>query len=213
MTEPATLPDAEALTELEPLLRRAVDVNPGSLVRLRSVGSVLTAFVTVFDVLVGRSVRIGGEQDGLDLTAAAADVIAAIESGTTSVARRDADWRGSVPPLTGWQRIDSVPDESIRALVRSGALALKEAGDRGPGLSARAPAAEALLDSVVLTVAAEDATGTPSVEITLRMVSALTRMGFLPRGSEVGVDLCGGWTRLAGGYGAVFARPAGLLMR
>jgi hypothetical protein len=42
------------------------------------------------------------------------------------------------------------------------------------------------------------------------MVSALTRMGFLPRGSHAAVDIAGRWLRVAAEYGSVFAERGGL---
>ncbi|HEY3738028.1 MAG TPA: hypothetical protein VGL26_11355 [Jatrophihabitans sp.] len=198
--------DRETIGELVPLLRRAVGLDPTVLVRLRGTGSALFAFLSVFDVLVARGV--GSEARPADLSYYAAELVAWAEGSLGAPQRKDVDWRGSLPPLNGWRRIETIPDETIRPLVRSGALALKEAGARGPGLSARNDVAEALLNSIVLTVSDEDAP--KSVELTLRMVSALTRMGFLPRGGSAGVDVSGGWTRLAAGYGSVYARPSGL---
>jgi hypothetical protein len=75
------------------------------------------------------------------------------------------------------------------------------------GAQPRAEVTDALLDSVVLTVRAE---GGLQAAITLRMVSALTRMGFLPRGSHAGVDVAGRWLRVAAEYGSVFAERGGL---
>jgi hypothetical protein len=204
----ATL-DRDAVGELVPLLRRAVGLEPNVLVRLRAQNATLYGFVSVFDVLAGRGVGVeDGRADGIDATFFAAEVVAWAESGGPTPARKDAQWRGSLPPVTGWQRIETIPDETIRPLVRSGALALKEAGERGPGMSARGDVAEALLDSVVLTVESHDGSG--SAQLTLRMVSTLTRLGFLPRGGDSGVDVSGAWVRLAAHYGSVYARPTGL---
>jgi hypothetical protein len=68
--------------------------------------------------------------------------------------------------------------------------------------------ADALLDSVVLTVSAD--AGGPGTPVTLRALSALTRMGFVPTGSHVAVDVAGRWTRVAGRYGSVYAERPGL---
>jgi hypothetical protein len=65
--------------------------------------------------------------------------------------------------------------------------------------------ADALLDSVVLT--ASDDRG--SAEVTLRTVSALTRMGFLPRGGFAHVDVAGRWVRLVAEYGTVYLERPG----
>ena len=92
-------------------------------------------------------------------------------------------WRATVPPDTGWLRVEIVPDDVVRGLVRQGALTLKEAAEREgmPGAQPRAEVADALLDSVVLT-ATKDA---DRVEVSLRSLSALVRMGFLARGSHL----------------------------
>jgi hypothetical protein len=100
----------------------------------------------------------------------------------------------------------------VRPLVRAGALTLKEAADREglPGAQPRAEVADAVLDSVVLTV--EE--GNARAEVTLRALSALTRMGFLPRGGAVHVDVAGRWIRLAAPYGSVYLeRPGGLTLQ
>jgi hypothetical protein len=75
-----------------------------------------------------------------------------------------------------------------------------------PGAQPRAEVADALLDAVVLT--ATDDAGTRA-EVTLRAVSALTRMGFLPRGGAAHVDVAGRWVRLAAEYGSVFLERPG----
>jgi hypothetical protein len=41
--------------------------------------------------------------------------------------------------------------------------------------------------------------------VTLRTLSALTRMGFLTRGSSAAIDVAGRWVRTAAEYGSVFA--------
>jgi len=92
--------------------------------------------------------------------------------------------------------------------VRSGAIALKDAAAREgvPGAQPRAEVADALLDSTVLTV--DDEHGA-TAEITLRALSALTRMGFLPRGGQAHIDVAGRWIRVVGGYGTVLIERPG----
>ena len=128
-------------------------------------------------------------------------------------AARDAAWRGGTPPEHGWHRIEPVPDTELRPLVRTGALTLKEAAEREgvPGAQPRQEVADALLDSVVLTVRDQGY----SAEVTLRTLSALTRMGFLARDSHAAIDVAGRWIRVVGAYGTVYAeRPgAGLTLR
>jgi len=202
--------DRPALVELAPVLRRAADLDAGALARLRlGDGSATVLARLPFGVLVSRTVAGPPRTAPLDVTVGAADGLAWIEGTQPEApASRDVDWRGGVPPATGWTRIDHVPDDVIRRLVRSGALALKDAAEREgvPGAQPRAEVADALLDSVVLTVS--DDAGS-AVEITLRTVSALTRMGFLPRGGTAAVDVLGRWTRLAAGYGSVLVERPG----
>lgn len=195
--------DPEQLTELAPLLRRVVTMDASALTRLRRTGDRLSALVRLpFGVLAARTVDAAGPE--LDVTVRADELLAWLDGDRERPPEtRDTDWRWSVPPTTGWRRVDVVPDSEIRPLVRSGALTLKEAAEREgvPGGSPRAEVADALLDSVVLTVTSESG----SAQITLRAISAVTRLGFLPRGSYVGVDVTGRWIRVAAAYGSVFA--------
>jgi hypothetical protein len=116
--------------------------------------------------------------------------------------------------VSGWRRLETVPEDVIRGLVRQGALALKDAAAREgvPGAQPRAEVADALLDSVVLSVHDDDGR---TADVTLRALSALTRMGFLPRGGHVYVDFVGRWVRVVAEYGSVYLeRPgAGLVLR
>jgi len=186
----------QTLGEIVPLLRRAVDLDAEALVRFRGDGHVLASYVRLpFEVMAARAVT---SDVSCDATMSAADVLAWAEGMRLPVPSRDADWRGAAPPASGWTRVEVVPDTELRPLVRSGALALK-------GLSGHA--GQALLDSVVLTVSSPQA---GSVEITLRMLSALTRMGFLPRGGSAAIDVYGRWKRLVAHYGTIYAEPAGL---
>jgi hypothetical protein len=204
--------DRAVLDELAPLLRRAATLDGRTLARLRSSGHAVALLVRLpFGVLVSRTLPV--EQAALDVTVRAAELAAWLdgEAADEPVAR-DAEWRGGSPPAAGWQRLDTVPDEVVRPLVRAGALTLKEAAEREglPGAQPRAEVADAVLDSVVLTV--EE--GNARAEVTLRALSALTRMGFLPRGGAVHVDVAGRWIRLAAAYGSVYLeRPGGLTLQ
>ena len=207
----------EDVTDLAPLLRRATALDANSLVRLRSSGERLSALVWLpFGILAARTIEMtslgSGAGTGGDVCFRASDLLAWIDDpAAPEPAARDADWRGAVPPSTGWRRIDTVPDSEVRPIVRAGASTLQEAAAREgvPGAQPRAEVAEALLDAVVLTV--EDGTRRP-VEITLRTLSAVTRLGFLPQGSYVAVDVSGRWTRVAAAYGSVFHERAGLTL-
>jgi hypothetical protein len=204
----------DQVVELMPMLRRGVTLDAAALVRFRVQSGVTAGFLRLpFGVLAGRAVRTDGTADDgsvLDITHRAQDVLDWSESGPVP-ARADADWRGGLPPVSGWQRLDEVPDDVIRPLVRAGATTLKQAAVREgvPDAQPRAEVSEALLDSIVLTVSG----GSTNAELSLRMVSALTRMGFLPRDSSAGVDVAGRWVRISGRYGSVYAeRPGAGLM-
>ena len=201
-----------ALVELAPMLRRAAALDEGSLARIVTGKATVTGLVRLpFDVLVGRTLPLPADTDRRagDYSVLAAELLAWIDGGDAPPAPRDADWRGGIPPTTGWKRVDTVPDDVIRRLVRSGALTLKDAAARDglPGAQPRAEVAAALLDSVVLTVSSSSG---EQVELTLRLISAITRMGFLPRGSHLAVDIAGRWFRVAARYGSGYAERPGL---
>ncbi|MDT4938855.1 MAG: hypothetical protein QOG80_2526 [Pseudonocardiales bacterium] len=202
------------LAELVPVVRRAVELEPAGLVRFRVTDRTVTAYVRLpFRVLVSRTIGTGTDLAPLDTSVSAAELLAWLDDDTSAPpAARDADWRESLPPVSGWQRLDRVPDDVVRGLVRSGATALKDAAAREgvPGAQPRAEVADALLDAVVLTVT-NDAGRT--ARVALRTVSSLVRMGFVPRGSEVSVDVSGRWTRISGDYGSAYAQePGGLAL-
>ncbi len=197
------------------MLRRAANLDPGALGRFRFTGDTAAVLVRLpFGVLAARTIRSAPRADSLDVTVRAGELLAWLdgEAGAEAPQRRDVEWRVGLPPQSGWHRVDTVPDDVIRPLVRSGALALKAAAEREgvPDAQPRAEVADALLDSVVLIVS--DAAGT-TVDVTLRMVSALTRMGFLPRGGAAHVDVAGRWIRLAAEYGSVFLERPGLSLQ
>jgi hypothetical protein len=202
----------EALVELVPLLRRAVDLDPGVLVRLRGGDAVAAVLRLPFGVLVGRTVPAAGLGHDVDLTVSAADLLRCLDGRSSLPAPRDAEWRGAIPPRTGWRRVETVPDHVVRGLVRQGARALQDAAARGglPGGQPRAEVAEALLDSSVITAGNEHDPAGPRVEVTLRVLSVITRMAFLPPGSHVALDMCGRWVRVAAEYGSSYLERPGL---
>lgn len=199
----------EDVAELAPLVRRAVGLDPAALVRVRRDGSRVSLLVSLpFGVLAARAVEAAAPGTDGDTTVRGSELLAWLDGKQDEPPQaRDAQWRGGSPPTSNWRRIDRVPDSDIRPLVRSGALTLKEAAEREgvPGARPREAVADALLDSVVLTVT----DGGASVEITLRTLSALTRMGFLPRDSYAAIDVAGRWVRVAATYGSVYAERPG----
>jgi hypothetical protein len=152
---------------------------------------------------------VGGSQAALDVTVRAVDALAWFDDPAAAPPpARDVEWRAGRPPETGWRPVDSVPDAVVRTLVRQGASALAEAAARDgvPGAQPRAEVADALLDTTVLTVRDDDG---GYAEITLRALSALIRMGFLPAGGQVRVDIAGRWIRVVAGFGTVYLERAG----
>ena len=147
--------DRTRLAELTPLVRRAADLDPATLVRVRCSTDRLAMLVRLpFGVLAAAHGREPGT-DPVDTTVAAGELLAWLQDERAGEpVARDAAWRGGTPPDAGWHRIERVPDTELRPLVRTGALTLKEAAEREgvPGAQPRQEVADALLDSVVLTV-------------------------------------------------------------
>lgn len=196
-----------ALVEFAPMLRRCGQLEPDGLARLVARGDELALFARLpFAVLAARTLPTTPPA-GLDVTVRTAELLTWTDAAAEQAAPRRCDehWRGGLPPSAGWQRVETVGDDVIRPLVRAGALALKDAARRGAHGGADPQVADALLDSIVLTATS----GAARVEISLRMLSALTRMGFLARGSNAHLDLAGRWTRVAGAYGSIYAQAAG----
>ncbi len=192
------------LADFVPLAERALDIDPASMIRFRAAGQTVAGYVRLpYDVLAGRTLA-AGPGGSFDSTVAAADFVRWVEQAGPVPPGKDAHWLSPLPPRQGWRRLDLVPDGVIRGLVRSGAGLAGEATSR--------QSQESLLASVVLTAAAGD--GSPDVAVPLGALSALTRMGFLPRDSEVGIDVGQGWIRVAAGYGSTYVsdgKPLGLL--
>jgi hypothetical protein len=200
------------LAEMAPLLRRVVALDANALARIRAGQARVTVLVRLpFAVLVARTVAAHTDAQ-LDRTVAAADLLGWLDGAATAPPEpRDGAWRGAAPPATGWQRVEIVPDDVIRGLVRAGAQALQDAAAREGvrGAQPRADVADALLDAVVLTADG----GGRRAEVSLRTLSALTRMGFLRRDSSAAIDVAGRWVRVAADYGSVFAvGDSGLLL-
>jgi hypothetical protein len=209
--------DRPALADLAPLLHRAGTLEPDGLARLRLIGSSATVLVRLpFAVLVSRTVRAPARAEPLDMTMRGAELIAWLDGpNAPPPANRDAEWRAGLPPPSGWRRLETVPDDIVRGLVRTGAVALQDAAARegATGAQPRAEVADALLDSIVLTV--NDDAGSTDAEVTLRPLSALIRMGFSPRGGHVHIDSVGRWIRVVAEYGTVYLERPGqaLLLR
>jgi len=237
VVRPASAADA---ADLAAFLGRSVRLDPGAVVRLRIGGGRLAAYIRLpFGVLVSRSAA--GDGTPADVSVAAAELLAALDRAALDRAaldaaaldrgagvqpvplppRRDAAWRGALPPVAGWQRLDAVPAAAVRRLVRAGGEAVRNAGPAGSG-----PAGEkALLDHAALTVTG----GERTVALPLRVLTAVWRMGFLGPNEAPGaparrrplaepqvvVSAAGGWARVAATFGSAYhpvTRGIGLVL-
>jgi len=180
--------------------------DTAGLVRLRSDGDLVRMWATTpFDALVTRAIR--GTVTPADVTVHAGNLLSGL-----AVARADevdpgpsvdASWRSQLPPADGWVAVDSVPATVLAALAEEGATGAR---DR-PGPAGAA--STALLDTEVLTV-----TGAGMrVVVNLRMVFALSGMGFAPSlpGEQVRISATDAWARIDARYGAVVRRRHALL--
>jgi hypothetical protein len=174
------------------MVERAVSMDAAAVVRFRGTDQRLSCFVRLpYDVLAGRTVAAAGSP--FDVTVSAIDLLKWLDESGPEPPRRDAHWLSALPPATGWERVEVVPDSAIRDVIRSGAvLARTTETKRGQ---------ESLLSSIVLTATS----ATRSVDVPLGPLSALTRMGFLPRNSRAAVDVARGWIRIAAPFGSTFA--------
>lgn len=212
---------AGALVDVGAYLARLVRLDPKGVVRVRrESGGHLTLWATPLGLLTRRDVY--AELDGTtDTTMLATELLARVEPAhDTAAARvdlpaaRDAAWRASLPPTSGWELVDTVPGTELRRLA-------KQAADTVWATSNPTVSGEALLEHPVLLVrrsgAADDqpASATPvaglgesagdEVQITQRIVQVATRMGFVTD-DDVRVATCGPWLVLAARNGAVYRR-------
>jgi hypothetical protein len=187
-------------------------LDPNGVLRIKVGAGSAAAYARLpFDVLVGRTVRAAWGGPALDCVVRAHDLVSWLGGQTDEAPpTRDVEWRGALPPTEGWHRVERVPDAVVRDVVRKGASTFRAATEREGvrGAQPRADVADALLDSVVLTATHAGL----RAEVSLRVVSALTRMDFLPRGSHVAIDVCGRWSRVAAEYGSVYAERPGLAL-
>jgi hypothetical protein len=180
--------------------------DPARPVRLTSDGDrVVLWAATPFDVLATRAVA--GTVRPADVTVRAADLLAGLAVSTAAEVDPgrafDGAWRAQLPPSSGWAEVQRVPAARIAELVRAGAERASAAAD-GSGT-----ASEDLLDSPALPVAG----GTLQFDVPLRVLFALSGMGFAPDapGEQVRVRGTRTWLRLDARFGAVVRRRQAML--
>jgi hypothetical protein len=186
-------------------LARLTRLDPGAPVRLRSAGPRTALWARLpWNVLVTREVAGSGPADA---TVSAADLLAALARGDDALPpRRDALWQWPLPPAGG-QVVESVAAAELTRLATAAAGTLREVS--AGGLAGRAvgqrQVRDALLDHVALVV-------TPAagarVEVSQRLVQAVSRMGFLGPanvdGAEARVCVAGRWVGLSAPYGVAW---------
>ncbi|GAA2530549.1 hypothetical protein [Pilimelia columellifera] len=218
-------------------LARLLRLDAAAVVRLRpepdGAGTALWARLP-WEVLVTRLV-VGGP--GQDVTVSAAELLATVASGPVSwwsasaggapaagsgvvaggdgtpLARRDADWRWTLPP-TDAVLVDQVPVDAVRRIADAAASAMREARARGSVGDRKLR--DALLDHVAVTVQPDSSAGMgiEPVELSQRLIQAIVRMGFLggsdgEPGATVRVRVAGQWVELAAAYGSAWIRRSG----
>jgi hypothetical protein len=194
--------------DLAAFCTRVLRLDPLGLVRLRQAEDRLTAYSRVLDVLVSRTVH-SGQPGRLDRTLSAAELLATLEGGAEA-RPRDDEWRGTLPPATGWRRLDVVPVVAIHDAVRAGVAAFEAIR----GLPSASAAGESLLGHEALTVTGGD----QRAVLPLRVLHAAWRMGFLgaepaQAGTGCAVSVAGNWARLAAPHGSAYHRStAGLAL-
>jgi hypothetical protein len=209
------------LADFAPMAERAVSIEATAVLRLRGGPGRVAGFVRLpYDVIAGRSLAVPAATPpaatppastppagtppastppaAFDATVSAAEFLRWLQAPSEDarvekpLTRMDAHWLSPLPPGSGWQRIEVVPDSAVREVVRSGALLAKDTTTR--------VGQQALLDSIVLRVHSLDR----AVEVPLSALSGLTRMGFLPRQSSAAVDVAPGWLRVAAPFGSTY---------
>jgi hypothetical protein len=193
------VPDAGAF------LARLTRLDPGAPVRLRAAGGRTALWGHLpWDVLVTR--EVAGEGPG-DATVGAAELLGVLaEGGERLPARRDAQWRWPLPPPAA-ETVETVSATEVSRLAAAAAGTLREVaagGLAGRQVGQRA-VRDALLDHVALVVT--PAGGEP-VEVSQRLVQAVSRMGFLgpevAAAPDIRVRAAGRWVGLSAPYGVAW---------
>ncbi|WP_297667084.1 hypothetical protein [uncultured Corynebacterium sp.] len=207
------------------VMKRALVMDPGALVRLSAVGERSTDLFISTPLGCVASVRVPGQVGGAGTVAYASDALEAIvafEPGQQALdlgADMDLMWVGSPPPQQGFELIDTVPGDVVRGLHAD--MATENEANSGPMGIARS-----LLEQQVLTVqrtdgVAEGSEGndaTASVALEGRTIAALGGLRLVPEPGEklrdydyVRVSASGSWIRVDALVGSVYApRPGGL---
>jgi hypothetical protein len=191
-------------------LARLTRLDPGVPVRLRSgragsAGPRTALWAPLpWNVLVTREVSGSGPGDA---TVSAADLLAVLAGGGAALpGRRDTQWRWPLPPA-GASTVETIAASELARLATAAAGTLREvtAGGLGGRAVGQRAVRDALLDHVAVVVTPA---GADPVEVSQRLVQAVSRMGFLgPAGvdsPETRVCVSGRWVGLSAPYGVAW---------
>jgi hypothetical protein len=213
--------DAAGRADAGAFLVRLVRLDRTAVVRLRPAGDATELWAMLpFDVLATRRLRWRMPSD---VTVSAADLLDTLEAGAGSapsrvegLPRRDTQWRWALPLGRG-NEIERIPAVELIRVAAAASRTLRQAVAEGVGGRAvgERMLRDALLDHVAITV---DGAGGERVDIPVRVVQGVVRMGFLGHvasGSKVTtgddfvtVRLATGWTGVDASYGSVWYRPS-----
>ncbi|KZF15770.1 MULTISPECIES: hypothetical protein [Rhodococcus] len=214
-----TVPEEAERKNLAGFIGHALRLDESTVIRMRRRGDAhLSVWAsTGFDALATRTVA--GTINPDDTSAAGDQLLSAVEQATSELIdpgfAMDSAWRGALPPMDGFEHLDDVPARVLIELAQRGnALALEHGSSHGPPAS--------LLDQDVLEVSGPSGT----VGISMRVIFALTAMGFVPHtGSEamtadidleqidaselVRVRASRSWVRLDARFGSIYRHRGG----
>jgi len=199
----------EARTDLLTFTSRVARLAPDGFVRLKQEKDRTTAWALVIGVLVRHdfSATLEGADD---LTVSGAALASAVDRSVTSSQMvelppsMDAAWRASLPPASAWTHREDLPTAEILQTLDLAGSQLRALDD-----SQVAAAGDSMLSQ---TIAMVDRDSADPVELPMRMLVAMSRLGFLTEASgendTVRVATNGRWVVAATRLGAAFRRPA-----
>jgi hypothetical protein len=164
-----------------------------------------------WDVLVTREVAGHGPEDATVSAAELLEVLAA--GGDRLPERRDTRWRWPLPPPVS-EAVESVAGDELSRLAAAAAGTLRElaAGGLGGRQVGQRAVRDALLDHVALVVTGPQGR---RVEVSQRLVQAISRMGFLgpevARAPDTRVRVAGRWVGLSAPYGMAWLQSVNKL--
>lgn len=185
-----------------------VRLSSNAIVRIQVTGHRTVVWAIVLGTLVRREFHgrlVGADDIAVSAPQFAQRVDVSVSSSPYVVLpdAADADWRGTIPPSSGWRVVEDVPARSLVEAVTAAGASLNDLEDY-----ALDAAADSLLAKPALSI---ESPGERPIELSLRILVSLSRMGFLagPNGSEgnvARVAINGSWVIVATMQGAAYRR-------